>query len=1297
MLLKIIPVEISGPLRTVKTYALLDDGSTITLINKMLSKNIGAKGQHVNLKLTGINNHEMISSKCERIPFEICGNIEKYKIENAVAVPGLSLPRQTISKELVRLIAKEESVFIQPYKDIKPEILIGQDNWQLLVTRDLRALQKSSLALSLSPLGWSVHGPINFSLKSFTPSVCMIQDKNAEINFEVSLDEVIKNYFQIDSLGVREIDRPNYKNMRSLEILKNTTRCVGDVWETGLLWNENREPQVDSKATALKRFFTIEKRLDRDKEFASLYYKEMERFIENGYAKKVDDEMTRERVWYLPHFGVTNPNKRNKVRIVFDAAAKSDGISLNDQLDSGPDLLQSLPGVILRFRLYAVAVKADIKDMYLRVKMREQDRGAQRFFWRGNKRKGDPEVFEMTCLIFGAKPSQCSALYVINANAHRFAEAKKPEVLKSIKYDSYADDFLSSRATVQEAEDLARDVTEINAKGNFIMHGWASNEACVLKNFPETARDNRTTETQICHRGGERALGLSWDVHSDTLGFNTGLNKISKDVVSGVKKPTKREFLAVIMSVFDPLGLIAPFTLNSKLLMQDIWRSGVGWDDQIRDEEHTGWVTWIQNLNAVSLCQVPRCLTPKHERYTEAQLHVFCDASLKAYSAVTYLRFKVENAPAHVSLVMAKSRVAPLKFLSVPRLELQAALLGSRLIKTVAEELGIKIAQRFLWSDSATVLHWIRSEPRTRQIYVSHRLGEIGELTTISEWRWVPTDLNPADYATRWVNDPLDSQSPWFAGPEFLRQSEAQWPKEKSINESEKRAIDDMEVRKAKIYVIKSVIEELPITGKFLGWRGLLAVARRLQIIVARWKKRPVESEAANDLVSCENYWFREIQSVCFPNEIIDLKKKETINKNSKIINVQPFMDKNGILRAKGRVTNINEMMFNNQPIILDGKHPACKLLITEYHRRFYHASSDAVVNELRQKFYIVGLRKTLRFIIHNCLFCKLRRAKPKNPLMGSLPAGRLAYKQRPFSHCGVDYFGPMLVKIGRRREKRWGVLFTCLTTRAIHLELAHSLTTSSAIMALQRLAARRGSPSVMYSDNGTNFRGACKELSDGIATMDKNKLHKFALQNGMKWIFNPPDAPHMGGAWERLIRSVKVALIGILKDQITTEEILYTLLAEIEHSVNSRPLTHVSVDPQDNEALTPNHFLIGSSSGELRLGTYEAQNICPRKQWRIAQSFADNFWKRWLREYLPSLITRQKWFVKTDSLKINDLVLIADFQVPRNFWRKGIITEVFPGADGEVRVAKIRTSSGDFIRPVHKLICLLSEKKVQN
>ena len=291
-----------------------------------------------------------------------------------------------------------------------------------------------------------------------------------------------------------------------------------------------------------------------------------------------------------------------------------------------------------------------------------------------------------------------------------------------------------------------------------------------------------------------------------------------------------------------------------------------------------------------------------------------------------------------------------------------------------------------------------------------------------------------------------------------------------------------------------------------------------------------------------------------------------------------------------------------------------------------------------------------------------------------------------------------MLVKISRRREKRWGVLFTCLSTRAVHLELANSLSASSAIMALQRLAARRGSPCVIYSDNGTNFRGACTELRSEISKIDTSKQHAYALKNGMKWVFNPPDAPHMGGAWERLIRSVKIALRAILNEQAPSEEVLHTLLVEVEHSLNSRPLTYVSVDPRDEEALTPNHFLIGASSGEVKFDKFDAANVCVKKQWRLAQAFADAFWRRWLREYLPTLIERQKWRKDSSKPAVGDLVLITDYQAPRNMWKKGKIIEMYPGTDGTVRVAKVRSSQGDFVRAIHKLIPLFCEKeKVQN
>ncbi|XP_076389575.1 uncharacterized protein LOC143264787 [Megachile rotundata] len=1225
----------------------------------------------------------------EKVDFRIRGIHDVYEVKHAVSVLDLNLPIQTLSKSIVEHIKFAENVTLQAYDAAQPKILLGQDNWEIIVTREFREIKMYKFGISRSLLGWAIHGPCPSALK-LEAFVCLSgKDQTALCDNDEALDELIKQYFQLDNFGVCETNRASNAQNRALEILKRTTRRVKSSWETGLLWRKDRAPEIDSLTTAQKRLFALERKLDRDPEYALLYYREMDRLFENGYATKVEEVSKHERTWYLPHFGVRNINKPGKLRLVFDAAAKSEGMSLNDQLDSGPDLLQSLPGVLIRFRQEQVAVKADIKDMFLRIQVRKEDRGAQRFLWRGKARNVEPQVFEMSCLIFGAKPSPCSAMYVKNLNARSFANTK-PIASRAIISNSYMDDFLASRKTVQEVISLVRDVVEINASANFEMHDWACNDDQALSEITDQKRSVSNQENNLCDRATERVLGLFWDTRSDTLGFNVGVGKIPKSLLNGERIPTKREYLRVVMSVFDPLGFVSKFTLMSKILMQEIWRSGVGWDNPIRKEEHEGWLSWLKHLRSVQNVRIPRCVSPIGKHYVKADLHVFCDASLKAYTAAAYLRFEVEDAPAHVALVMAKTRVAPLKPLSIPRLELQAALLASRLANTVQKELEIEISQRVFWSDSITVIRWIRSEPRIRQIFVSHRLGEIGELTKISEWRWVPSRLNPADDATRWSDAVLHANQRWFVGPDFLKQDERSWPVEKSLSDKEKETIDGMELRKEFVFTMNMVPSYFPVTGKMLGWPGLLAVARRIRGFFNRWQKKPRGEIDCDAVLSAEQYWFREIQTEYFAQELDAIGKGKEINRSSKIIQLQPFLDERGILRANGRVTKIAGYEFNNNPIILEGKHPATRALVMEYHRRFFHASRDSVVNELRQKYYIIGLRNLLRSLISKCLVCKLRRGKPTNPKMAALPAGRLAYRERPFTHCGIDYFGPMHVKIGRRREKRWGVIFTCLTTRAIYLEMAHSLSASSAIMALRRLTARRGSPSVIYSDNATNFAKASKELRDAIANIDVDKQKEYAAANRIKWLFIPPDAPHMGGAWERLIRSVKNALSVVLREQAPSEEVLLTLLAEIEHSVNSRPLTHVSIDPRDNEALTPNHFIIGTSSGAPNLHTYEARAVCPKNQWKIAQSFADSFWRRWLKEYLPTQIPRTKWNTTGDQLAVDDIVLLIDYQAPRNTWKRGKIVEVFPGEDGVVRVAKVRTSTGEFMRPARKLIRLI-------
>lgn len=291
--------------------------------------------------------------------------------------------------------------------------------------------------------------------------------------------------------------------------------------------------------------------------------------------------------------------------------------------------------------------------------------------------------------------------------------------------------------------------------------------------------------------------------------------------------------------------------------------------------------------------------------------------------------------------------------------------------------------------------------------------------------------------------------------------------------------------------------------------------------------------------------------------------------------------------------------------------------------------------------------------------------------------------------HTGVDYFGLIMVKVGRRREKRYGVLFTCLVVRAVHIEVASSLTTDSCIMALRRFISRRGCPKEMYSDNGTNFKGTERELQECCAKLDHNKIRGEMTNHRIKWSFIPPASPHMGGCWERMVRSVKTALSATLNEVAPTDEVLLTLLAEVEHVTNSRPLIEVSQHPDEPEALTPNHFLIGRSSASAPFDQFSDTDLILRRDWRISQRLADLFWSRWLREFVPTLKKRSKWYESGQQLKVGDIVFIADGNEPRGIWPKGVIIAVYPGKDKIVRVADVQTSKGIYRRPLTKL-CVL-------
>ncbi|XP_048483902.1 uncharacterized protein LOC125490011 [Plutella xylostella] len=1177
--LKIVPLKLYGPKNTTEVYALLDEGATITLIEEEVADCIGATGPKEGLCIEGIGGHRMNEPDSRRLKLKIQGryarNIEKM---NAYTISKLSISSQMVPHTLIEDCPHLSDIAdVITYDNVRPRIVIGQDNWHLIISQDVKSGDRNKPVASLTRLGWTLHGCATFSTRP------VIAVNHIRTTREDKMDELIKHHFSIESLGVTPKTPSNDPEKKANEILEATCRRLPEGrLEAGLLWRTPNETMPNNRENAMKRLIGIEKRLKKDEKLKCEYEKQIRNLLDSDYAEPVPGPSTSSRTWYLPHFAVVHPQK-GKVRLVFDAAARSGGKCLNDALLTGPDLLQSLFGVLLRFREGPIAVVSDIKEMFLRIQVCEQDRDSLRFLWR-EKDSEKPKEYRMKSLIFGAASSPCTAIYAKNRNAADFKE-KYPEAVQAIERNHYMDDYLQSFQSEETAKSVISEVDYIHKQGGFLLRGWASNRPQILEQFPEDVRNNGSIDLGKDSEQVEKTLGLRWNVSSDQLNFTLNLRNTPSDAIEGTRPPTKREATSAVMSVFDPLGLASPITVQGRAMLQDVCRTGIGWDEPLKENEERKWKTWLQDLKKLQDLNIPRCTTTK---LTEGEIHVFCDASEKAYATAIYWRAIHPDGHVEVKLLSGKSRVAPLKPVSIPRLELQAALLGCRLAATVTKETDLTINKSTYWTDSRTVLAWIKSDPRTFKPFVAHRLAEIEDHTKPTQWRWIPTAQNVADDATRNAPSHFDIQHRWFTGPPFLYCDESEWPEDKSspnipttgeekpncalhVINTEEQLIKPEKFSKftrllratARVFqavdifkkLIKSRKNQIQVTKKITQdttWRIKKTAKTIPRKIVPTQQRSTINYVILTQeyLNKAEKYLIRKIQDDCFKSEKHHLKNNTKIPKSSKLKNLTlTLKTEDDIIYLSTRVGAAPYLPHDyKNPAVLDGSHYVTLLLIEEKHRQLHHGNHQTVMNEIRQRYYVTKLRNSVKKITRECLTCKIRRQKPQSAPLGDLPKERLNRYQRPFTCTAVDYFGPMTVTVGRRHEKRWGALFTCLTTRAIHLELANSLSTDSMILALRRMAARRSTPATIYSDNGTNFVGANKELQEQLKSLSQTDLVRETENYGITWKFIPPGAPHMGGAWERLVRSVKTALAATLNERSPKEEVLHTLLLEVEH-----------------------------------------------------------------------------------------------------------------------------------------------------
>ena len=446
--------------------------------------------------------------------------------------------------------------------------------------------------------------------------------------------------------------------------------------------------------------------MDKESERAKAYYDTVDTYIAKGCARKLSPTEIAAKepknTQYLLHYAVTNPNKPGKVRVVFDAAASYKGTSLNDQLVTGPDLLNSLVGLIMRFRLHAVTMIADIEAMFFQVRVIEKDQPSLRFLWRGPNRDHPPDVYQMQAMIVSAKSSPTSANYCLKRTVIDNQNTSSEETTSTVLRDFYMDDLLKSLPSKDETAQLALQLTELLSKGGFRLTKFMSNSRYVLAQLPpkdilSSPGISQPFDLDLDSLPVERALGVLWNVEQDTLGIK---------VVPKQLAPTKRGILKQISTIFDPLGLVAPFVLRAKLILQKLWRLGFDWDKAISGPLLDAWEAWKAELPLLVTLSVPRCylIDQPSAQYVGPQIHVFADASEVAFGATAYWRFETQDHPYHCSFISRKTRLAPIKPPTIPRLELQAAVMVVRMSQTIQKELHVIPSHITYWTDSTTVL-----------------------------------------------------------------------------------------------------------------------------------------------------------------------------------------------------------------------------------------------------------------------------------------------------------------------------------------------------------------------------------------------------------------------------------------------------------------------------------------------------------------------------------------------------------------------------------------------------------------
>ncbi|EGT56834.1 hypothetical protein CAEBREN_32851 [Caenorhabditis brenneri] len=1300
--------------------ALVDSGASLSVLSHDSADRLGLKTLATKeLTIAGYSKTTTGKSNIYQVSFKTLEKPFKMFIAGAPRLPDTKYDVPPLEISDIRFLKDNQIDFEQlsidrSFNNKSIDMILGNDLLLRLLGRSRRVLLPSERYIEMTPFAPIIYPPPRASvtatsglqegeMEAFVIEgfINMLQTPEKKSTDQMgTLINEISQLWKLENLGIEEPGPIENGKKDSTDFIaefeKNITYDEDGNLLVALPWNGKQAPLASNRGIASRRLEQLILTLKKGKNLLKDYDEIIQTQLRTGIIEIVTDEMNGGPTYYIPHRVVVKlASLTTKLRIVLDASSKKSGeYSLNDCLEPGPSMLVDLLDILIRSRLSDYLVVADIEKAFHQVRMTPGDRDCTRFLWLKDISKPATRnniiEYRFTQIPFGMT---CSP-FLLAATINHYLNEMNNEIGERIRQNLYVDNVMLTTDKKEEIQDL-----RVKSRAAFTSMGmnlrkFITNHLDEMAKFPA---DEVATETII------KLLGYQWDTVGDS--FTIKLAHLLED------RPTKRQCASRMAETFDPLGLLAPLLVQFKLFLQDLWIDGLQWKDKILKDLLPRWELIRKQFSEVSI-SIPRMLRPRGD-YERVHFMVFSDASKDTYACATYLLYEYAHGPPKIGLLAAKSKVKPAASttLSIPRLELLAIEIGSQIAESAITAMGTETPSTIrFFSDSMVALYWILRFEQMK-CWVNNRVtgiheicGRMKERSITSSFHHCPTNLNPADLATRGMSaSKLKDSSLWFSGPKFLMEPPSMWPcrlegdvtsptefrelisleiaefKKKNKKTTEQLVVD----REPELKVLTDALTGMCMTAQadekyrsFVPYRRSNSLSKvismthsTLRCLTKMFKNHVWEGDimkkftasqgplslptvalqrqaVARHLVMLEHYKEAESLGLKFPAKL------------------DPVIGSDGIWRHHRRVPSPVLENEAHHLILVHKKHPLARLLMVGTHEKNAHAPVNYLVAALRSRFWIQAASQLADSVVRTCVSCQKAKNKAfpypfsrKSPRFRTTPS-------TPFQHVGLDYLGPLefIRDDGYKVGKAYCLVYTCLVTRAAHLELLPDASSETYIQGLINIFSRRGVPHSIYSDNAATFTLGARIISDNIRLYAPSQsMICFLAHHQIEFRHITPLAPWQGGIYERIVGVVKHQMRKEIGRSTKSFFVSSHILTRIENMINSRPLTPNPRQIDDLPALRPIDFIIPTALIDIPT---------ERERSNSTSEFDPTYGRA------SSVIPR-----------VGQIVLIYTEKLARHNWPLGRIETLQKSRDGLVRSATIRCRGKIYNRPINHLI----------